>query len=158
MVQFKYTLEESSKKFVCPNCGKKTFVKYIETEIGNYLSDEFGRCDRETNCGYHNHKPPSGEEKSTFRIIDIPKPKPSFHSLEVVEKSFLNCYQNNFVAFLLALFDIDEVKEAVNKYIIATSNHYAGATIFWQIDTLERIHAGKILQYNKVTGKRVKDQ
>ncbi len=157
MIQFKHTLDKSSKKFVCPNCGKRTFVRYINTEVGLYLSEEFGRCDRETNCGYHNHKPHSGEDKSTFRIIDIPKPKPSFHSLELVEKSFLNCYQNNFVAFLQTLFDSVEVKEAVNKYLIATSKHHPGATIFWQIDNLERIHAGKILQYNLETGKRVKD-
>ena len=157
MIQFKYTLDKSSKKFVCPTCGKRTFVRYINTEVGLYLADEFGRCDRETNCGYHNHKPSSGEDKSTFRIINIPKPKPSFHSLELVEKSFLNFYQNNFVAFLQTLFDSVEVKEAVNKYLIATSKHYPGATIFWQIDNLERIHAGKILQYNLETGKRVKD-
>jgi hypothetical protein len=156
MIQFKYTLDKSSKKFVCPNCGKRTFVKYIETETGNYLKDDLGRCDRETNCCYH--KPPIGKENKTIKIINIPKLPPTYHSLELVQKSFLNCSQNNFVAFLQTLFNSDEVTEAVNNYLIATSNHYAGATIFWQIDNLERIHAGKILQYNSETGKREKDQ
>jgi hypothetical protein len=155
MIQFKYTLDKSSKKFVCPNCGKRTFVKYIETETGNYLTDDIGRCDRETNCCYH--KPPIGKENKTIKIINIPKLPTTYHSLQLVQKSFLNCSQNNFVVFLQTLFNSDEVMEAVNKYLIATSNHYAGATIFWQIDNLERIHAGKILQYNLETGKRVKD-
>ena len=156
MIQFKYKLDKSSKKFVCPKCGKRTFVKYIETETGNYLTDDLGRCDRETNCCYH--KPPKGKENKTIEIINIPKLPPTYHSLELVQKSFLNCSQNNFVAFLQTLFTSDEVMGAVNKYLIATSNHYAGATIFWQIDNLELIHAGKILQYNSETGKRVKDQ
>ena len=155
MIQFKYKLDKSSKKFVCPKCGKRTFVKYIETETGNYLTDDLGRCDRETNCCYH--KPPKGKENKTIEIINIPKLPPTYHSLELVQKLFLNCSQNNFIAFLQTLFDSVEVKEAVNKYLIATSKHHPGATIFWQIDNLERIHAGKILQYNLETGKRVKD-
>ena len=156
MIQFTYTLDKSSQKFICPNCGKRTYVKYIETESGNYLTDDLGRCDRETNCCYH--KPPIGQENKIIKIINIPKLPPTYHSLELVQKSFLNCSQNNFVAFLQTLFTSDEVMGAVNKYLIATSNHYAGATIFWQIDNLELIHAGKILQYNSETGKRVKDQ
>jgi hypothetical protein len=28
------------------NCTKRTLVKYVETETGSYLPDEFGRCDR----------------------------------------------------------------------------------------------------------------
>ena len=97
MIQFKYKLDKSSKKFVCPKCGKRTFVKYIETETGNYLTDDLGRCDRETNCCYH--KPPKGKENKTIEIINIPKLPPTYHSLELVQKLFLNCSQNNFIAF-----------------------------------------------------------
>ena len=32
MERFRYSLDKSSKKFVCPNCNKKTFVLYIDTE------------------------------------------------------------------------------------------------------------------------------
>jgi hypothetical protein len=34
-------------RFPCPNVTKRTLVKYVETETGSYLPDEFGRCDRE---------------------------------------------------------------------------------------------------------------
>jgi len=61
MAVFKYTLDKSSKKYVCPNCNKKTFVNYVNTETGNYLTDNYGRCDREQNCNYHK-APPRGKK------------------------------------------------------------------------------------------------
>ena len=153
MNQYKYSLDRSSKKFTCPRCTKQTFVKYIENANGNYLDDEFGRCDRETNCSFHN---PPKNSKSGFFVCCKPKPEPSFHSLEIVEKSFSRNKENNFIEFLKTLFTEDTVKGVRSKYLIGTSKHYKGATIFWQIDNLERIHAGKILQYIPETGKRAK--
>lgn len=41
-------------------------------------------------------------------------------------------------------------------YHVGTSKHWLGASIFWQIDILGRIRAGKIMLYNKETGKRIK--
>ena len=52
MTQYRYHLDKTSKKFNCPKCGKKSFVKYIETETGHYADSQYGRCDREIKCGY----------------------------------------------------------------------------------------------------------
>lgn len=52
MSNFRYELDRSSKKFICPSCSKKRFVKYVDRVSGNYLSGEYGRCDRSDNCGY----------------------------------------------------------------------------------------------------------
>ena len=155
MMQFKYTLDKSSKKFVCPKCNKKSFVKYIETETNDYLSDEFGRCDRQSSCQYF--LTPE-KEQATFQILYIPKPETTYHSLELVEKAFLIEKENNFVLFLKKLFSESEVRTAVYKYLISTSTYWNGATIFWQIDNLERVHHGKIMLFNPETGKRTKDQ
>lgn len=155
MIQFKYTLDKSSRKFICPKCNKKSFVKYIETETNNYLSDEFGRCDHESSCQYF--LTPE-KEQTTFKIVDIPKPETSYHSLELVEKAFLIAKDSNFVMFLKSLFSEAEVKTAVYKYLISTSRYWNGATIFWQIDNLERVHHGKIMLFNPETGKRAKDK
>jgi hypothetical protein len=156
MIQYKYNLDSSSKKFICPNCNKRTFVKYIDAETNNYLSENFGRCDRETSCSYLNT--PTGENKNTYEFVNIPKPEPSFHDYSLVSQSGRNYKQNNFVQFLKTLFNEVEVKEVVLKYLIGTSKHWNGATVFWQIDNFERVHAGKILQYIPETCKRAKDE
>lgn len=70
MEHFKYRLDKSSKKFVCPNCNKKTFVYYVDTESGNYLTTDFGRCDREQKCGYHK-APPKGKKGYLIEFLSF---------------------------------------------------------------------------------------
>jgi hypothetical protein len=156
MKQYKYILDKSSKKFMCPKCNKKTFVKYIETETRNYQSDEFGRCDRETNCGYYNT--PKKEINNWINIVVKPKPETSFHDLNLVSQGRRNFKQNNFVQFLITLFTEVEIKEAILKYSLGTSKYWYGATIFWQIDNNEKVRHGKIMLYHSETGKRIKNQ
>lgn len=154
MVNFKYVLDKSSKKFQCPKCNKRTFVKYIETETGNYLNDNSGRCDRETSCQYF--LKPEGQIQD-FVIKEIPKVEPSYHSLELVEKSYLSKAKNNFIEFLNNHFTKEEVFKAVETYFIGASSHWNGGTVFWQIDQFERVHHGKIMLFNPETGKRLKN-
>ena len=40
MANFTYTLDPSSRKFFCPECGKKRFVRYINKETKEYHEDE----------------------------------------------------------------------------------------------------------------------
>ena len=40
-------------RFICPNCGKKELVRYIDLETGNYIDETVGKCNRIENCGYH---------------------------------------------------------------------------------------------------------
>lgn len=56
--EYRYILEKGSKKHRCPNCDKKRFVRYIDTQTGEYLPEQHGRCDRESKCGYHSAPPP----------------------------------------------------------------------------------------------------
>lgn len=57
MKKYRYILDTSSRKFSCPVCLKKTFVKYVETETGEFITGNYGKCDREANCNTH-IKPP----------------------------------------------------------------------------------------------------
>ncbi|WP_372483262.1 DUF6371 domain-containing protein [Elizabethkingia anophelis] len=50
---YRFILEKGSRKYHCPNCRKKTFVRYIDTKAQDYLPEEYGRCDRESKCGYY---------------------------------------------------------------------------------------------------------
>lgn len=156
MNQYKYTLDKSSKKFTCPNCSKKTFVKYLETETNDYLNDEFGRCDRESNCGYS--RKPETEFRNTVIAVNVPKPEPSFHGLKLVEKTFLSTSSNNFIEFIKAFFAPDEVQKSIQNYLIGTWDNWRGTTVFWQIDQQEKVHHGKVMMYDQTTGKRAKNK
>jgi hypothetical protein len=70
MEGFKYSLDKSCKKNSCPNCNKKTFVFYVDTETGNYLPADYGRCDREQNCKYHK-APPKGKRGYLINFIQL---------------------------------------------------------------------------------------
>ena len=69
MTEFKYSLDKSSKKFICPSCGKRRFVRYINQITNEYLEETYGRCDRETSCGYHNNP----KQNECIAIVNIEK-------------------------------------------------------------------------------------
>jgi len=71
-------LDKSSRKFICPSCGKKRFVKFVDIQTGEYLEGVHGKCDRSDSCGYTSY-PKSGD---TCYFIDIKS------ITEVSEKAF----------------------------------------------------------------------
>lgn len=152
---FQYTLDKSSKKFFCPHCGKKTFVKYINTLENNYLDDQFGRCDRESNCKYHLTPKQNGGVSELWKPI-IPKQNSTLQSNLLIQ-SGRNFKENNFVQFLKNHFTKEEIQTAILKYLLGTSKHWNGATVFWQIDSQQRIRTGKVMLFDNETGKRVKE-
>ncbi len=160
-------------RYRCPVCNHrtKTFSRYINTETGDELAPHVGRCDRQDKCGYH-LKPGEylrevgrmqwrGTYKKPAPAKRKPKPKAPvpeyFIHPEYVNDSFVNYEQNNFVSYLINRFGLDVADELVGKYRIGTSNYWPGATIFWQLDALGNVRTGKIMLYNKETGKRVKE-
>jgi hypothetical protein len=53
--KFPFHLDKTSKKYICPQCNKKRFVIYVNAETLEPINEyAFGRCDRESECGYHN--------------------------------------------------------------------------------------------------------
>jgi hypothetical protein len=229
MEVYKYTFDKGSKKFLCPNCHKKTFVKYIDTETGNYLTDDYGKCDRKQNCNYHK-APPKGKKYYLIKVLSlkeitdkaikitdvngiisiVPKSQileqskndcwitewflknstiqyltnefkynystvsgfinevkqivkpppiaPSYHSLELLDKMYNVEQTDHLTEFLKMRFPKDDVFKAMQNYFITGTNHFwFKSTVFWQIDDKEQIHAGKIMQYDRFTGKRVKE-
>ncbi|RCS28091.1 hypothetical protein DUT90_01935 [Polaribacter sp. WD7] len=154
---YKYILDRSSKKFNCPNCHKKSFVKYIDNETNLYLDPTIGRCDRERKCGYF--KKPNNNTISNICITNhntIALP-PTYHNQNVLQKYCNTRQQSNFVTYLYRHFPQQDVLNVVKKYHIGTTNYWYGATIFWQIDDSQNIRSGKIMQYNSIAGKRIKE-
>ncbi|PQJ82938.1 DUF6371 domain-containing protein [Polaribacter glomeratus] len=152
---YKYSLDTTSKKFVCPNCNKKTFVKFIDNETNQYLNDIDGRCDRESKCGYFKKPDNKCITKSITNCI-TEVIQPTYHNKDLVLQYRDTLQKSNFIVYLLSVFDVKSVLQAIKTYNIGITNYWHEATIFWQIDTKNRIRGGKIMQYNCNTGKRVK--
>ena len=69
--QYKYNLQKGSAKSICPSCGKKTLVRYVDSVTGECLPEQYGRCDREDKCGYFNiPKPEPQASKAHFVPFD----------------------------------------------------------------------------------------
>ncbi len=166
--RFNYSLQKYKGKdtrFTCPKCNEpQKFVRYVD-EDGNCLSEDVGRCDRESKCGYH-YKPneyfianPSARTQRNIHsnsknsIKPIP---PDFIEKEILMESIPNYEKNGFVKFLLKLFhnQKSEVEKVIRDYFIGTFKD--GRTIFWQVDKNFRIRSGKLISYNEKSGKRNK--
>lgn len=150
-MNFKYTLEKNQKKkHICPSCGKRRFVRYIETETSEYLPEEFGRCDREQSCGYH-HKPGGVVvQRNSSGAEGVERTYIPFEILKTTRKHY---EQNSFVRYLLTLFDSETVTSLISRYHLGTSLR---GCIFWYMDHLGNVSAGQIKQFDE-SGHTVKD-
>jgi hypothetical protein len=81
----------------------------------------------------------------------------SFIPFEVFKASLKAHEANHFAQFLINLFGVEVASQLVSRYFIATSKHWNGATVFWQIDTQGKVRTGKIMLYSPTTGKRIKE-
>lgn len=153
-MNFKFSLDTSSKKFTCPSCEKKRFVRYIDNETKKYLSEEFGRCDRESSCSYH-LPPNSNTTLINCNSIESIKPISTIDS-RYVSATETKYYENYLFQYLSQHFKKEEILQCFKKYRVGTSKHWKGATVFWQIDQNNKVRSGKIMLINPSTGKRVK--
>ncbi len=167
----------TKSRFTCPACGHpKTFTRYINPDTNSYYADNVGKCDREINCGYH-FKPsqylkehpetrtPGRRRKAKPWEAIVPmastKQEPeeiSYFTIEEVWETLRGYERNPFIAFLKRL-DIPEyeIQRITKLYFIGTSKRFGGNVIFWQVDHKCRVHTGKIMAYNPVTGRRRKE-
>jgi len=157
-------------RYRCPQCQnrRKTFTLYIDTETNQPLAGHVGKCDRLDKCGYHftpkmwfgENLAGRKEQRSRIKDFEPKKSLPlnpcSFIKNEVFKASLKHYHRNNLVIFLINLFGDEVAQQLICKYLIGTAKHWPGATVFWQIDINKKVRAGKIMLYNTVTGKRVK--
>ncbi|TWJ00018.1 hypothetical protein JN11_02433 [Mucilaginibacter frigoritolerans] len=172
----RYILEPYStpaSRYRCPECNhKRTFSRYIDTETGLHLAPHVGRCSRESKCAFH-FKP-----GAFFKSIDHSKKfidhsswliarkspaqgssamnyEPSTMNSSTFTQSLSHYEKNNFTNWLVTLFGDDVTADLITRYLIGTSKHWPGATVFWQVDGAGSIRTGKIMLYS-TDGKRVK--
>lgn len=183
--EHRYSLEKGSKKHHCPNCGKKRFVRYIDTQTGEYLPEQYGRCDREDNCRYHLNPYTDGYAKAVWeqergnrselpnnwkpkrkKAIPQPTPEPVFFDFETFKQTLQpeRYEKNTFIRNLLYReqfpFEVDEVTKVIQLYRLGTvANGYrAGAITFPFIDIKGNVRAIQVKQFdeqNHSTGKPI---
>lgn len=166
MTQFRYSLQKyngQKTRFRCPNCGRKELTRYIDNETGSFVDEYVGKCNRIEKCGYHFTPKQFFENKgeviqyfirNTSSIIE----KPTWYADEnLLLKSLHSDKQtSNLNRFFLEYFDQNKVDETFKKYLVGVSSLWQNSVIFWQIDLQMKVRAGKIMQYDSVTGRRDK--
>lgn len=171
---YRYTLAKVSKKHFCPNCNKKSFVKYIDKNTGNYLPEIYGRCDREIKCSYELNPYKSGYSKMIWQQEQgqctnnyqpsynttkskPPKPLKRFYVPKEVLLQTLNkeAYEHN--VFLQNLctsipfpFLISDLEQVISLYYLGTiaSEYRKGAITFPFIDKMNRIRAIQVKEFD----------
>ena len=160
-----------STRHTCPQCGKKqSFTLYFDGNTHQPINNKVGKCNRESKCGYHytpkqffNDNPQLNE--TTKQVCDLHYSVPFIAKQQIslpigtipfsyVERSA--SYQSNFVRFLCEFLPAEQISSIGDKYALgATKNK---EVIYWQIDINGKVRTGKIMQYNPLTGKRMKHE
>ena len=172
MTDYRFTLQKYTRgsKVTCPHCGKKyCFVRYIDTQGEITFPDYVGRCDHEMSCKYH-YKPSdyfkdSGMSLEQVSCYDKPvmQPGPSLSkpiSLiddNLMKRSLTGFEINPLHIFLSGIFGTEETDRIFRLYAVGTSKKWNGSTVYWQIDSQNRVRTGKIMLYDSHTGHRVKE-
>lgn len=158
----------------CPRCERKRcFVKYIDDENEIFFPSTVGRCDHEQSCGYHytpkdyfrDHPWISTNKNNSFfysnkNSFTLKKSKPmnpSYISELIVNKSLSHYNINPLYKYLSFAFGEVETKRLFQIYKVGTSQKWNGATVFWQIDSNQKVRTGKVMLYDPNTGHRVKE-
>lgn len=169
MNNYRYTLEtprvtgHRQQKTVCPQCGRKSLVRYVDTENQcQYLHDAVGKCDHENSCGYH-YKPseffhdyPQHRSQANDchmwipKRIEQPKPEPLIAiDMDYVQRSCSTASTFwQWITSIAPQLGVDnEALERIHKaYFIGATKR--GSVIFWQIDEQMQVHTGHIMSYN----------
>lgn len=160
--EYLFRLDKSSKKFACPACGKKRFVRYIKTDDGEFLPGKYGRCDRESKCGYHlnPYKDQSGAlvAKPFFPEKKIKVKRGGsvfFIPNEVLRKTLKGWAKNEFIQNLLKnvpypFLSVD-VERVIGLYYLGTieTGYRKGAVTFPFIDVDGRIRTIQVKKFDK---------
>ena len=147
MSSYRYHLSRSSKKHVCPQCGKRRFKFYYDTLEARELPD-FGRCDREEGCKYHLH--PSSVRRDTDEVhVKIVHPAvPAFGIIpqQVFDQTLHGYTYNTFINNLIqeaGESQVQRIEQLVGLYYLGTvqGSYMTGAISLPFIDTAGRVRA-----------------
>ncbi|KAA6339829.1 hypothetical protein EZS27_012255 [termite gut metagenome] len=175
MNEHKYLLQPYkgiSTRHTCPACKHKNeFTLYIDKDTGKPVHPSVGKCNRETNCGYH-YTPsdyfrdyPDTNPKNDRQMAYVPKMQtgPLQQVIDYLPLSLVSQNHdlrgNNLYRFFVSKFGEENSKRVFDRYRVFTSKHWRNnggfSTAFPQIDHAGRLRQIKVIAYNPETGKRL---
>jgi hypothetical protein len=127
---------------------------------GAVLSDEYGRCDHEINCGYF--RTPSGDAKTgangispsvlpavinykqptTTSVVPIP---PEVFAASLRPEHYA---RNTLAQVLRRHFGVGVANDLLHRFQLGTSAYWPGACVFWLIDEHGRVRGGQVVLYD----------
>ncbi|MGE0021489.1 MAG: DUF6371 domain-containing protein [Draconibacterium sp.] len=172
--QYQFVLDKSSRKHTCPACGKKRFVRFIDTETGDYLPEQYGRCDKGDGHYFLNpysdgfaktkwqqEQKVTGVTSVTFKTKKFfspqPEPEPIFFDFETFKQTLepkrydKNTFIQNLLNNVSYPFEIKDIEKVISLYYLGTvSNGYrAGAITFPFIAIDGNIRAVQVKQFDE---------
>ncbi|GAB1418122.1 hypothetical protein MASR2M12_08870 [Bacteroidales bacterium] len=171
----RYSLEKGSKKHLCPECGKKRFVRFIDNTTGEYLPEQYGRCDKgdghyfldPRKDGYakaiweqeqgNRSELPNNWKPQRKKAIPQPTPEPVFFDFDTFKQTLQperyekNTFIQNLFYRVQFPFEVDEVTKVIQLYRLGTvANGYrAGANTFPFIDIKDNVRAVQVKQFDE---------
>ena len=160
----------------CLACGKpRCFTRYVDTETGELLPGEYGRCNREDSCGYdvspytrpaggglsyaaaaQQNKQPTAPARPLPSLTTAPAPAPPVFIPPDVLRGSLGAYERNALARLLRQhFGVTVADELLARFQVGTSGFWPGACVFWLVDEAGQVRGGQVVLLDE-TGHTVK--
>lgn len=179
---YRYHFEKGSKKYPCPSCGQKRFVRMVDTETGELCSEEYGRCDRELSCGYiqtpqhtqtpHTTQAPSSSKSAQNSALRYKnkainhKTTPTHHNTtNTTQPSYIpeNVYLDSInhantstlYKHLAKIYGEETVEKAFARYHVGSNPYNTRQTAFWQVDQQGRKRTAELITFQE-NGKRDK--
>lgn len=171
---YRYNLEKGSKKHLCPDCGKKSFVRFVDIKTGDYLPEHYGRCDRESQCAYNlnpyldgyaraiqeQERGEHGTFANEWRQRKTPPPRtqdPVFFDFNTFKQTLQseryekNTFIQNLFYRVQYPFEVHDVSKVVELYRLGTvaSGYRAGAITFPFIDLNGNVRAVQVKQFDQ---------
>lgn len=138
MKTYRWELRKGSKKDVCPSCGQKRFVPYVLASDGvTPAGAEYGRCDREQNCGYQRY--PDGERYTVAAPQKIQPRKRLEYQGDV--NVMPTC---EFFRWMQSVLGKMDAYVAIQDYKVSSIDN---CIMWWQIDRDGIVRTGKIMKY-----------
>lgn len=163
---YRFKLEKGSKKHICPQCNKKTFVRVIDNAENDYIPEVYGRCDRAAKCGYSLNPYKDGYSRSLnyqnvsnrslgargkFSQEHISRKsvyfdEPTYNKTQDQKRFSKNNFIHNLINSIPFPFDAGDVMKMAELYRIGTitKGYLCGAVTFPFIDIEGNIRAVQV--------------